>query len=397
MHPIFLSVIGAIFIFSLIIIKLFLYGKNKRYLNFWLSISITGIIWFALIYLLTNSGQIKNYPFLFNKGLPLYYLIAPGLFLYIRGSLNTNYSNFRKQDLVHLILTIPAFVSILPYNLLSYNQQQEIVSHIARDVHFAFSKSEYIVNPMHWFAFPASACVYCFFQFREIWKASTLKIDGLKSIKWLYVFTGVCAAIFIGMLAMNISVFKNLGEAWFILQNSKIVSFLCLSVLVLSFLFFLHPEFIYGFKRTAVINQISPEAENIELEPLLKSEKGEAKIRKIDTNLVLRVESFIKEEEVFRQAGLTLSGFASLINIPNHKLTELFNHHYKLNFNSYINSLRIDYVKTRLDGGDWKQFTFEAIANDAGFSSRNTFFLAFKKVTGLTPSGYISSLKNDKL
>jgi len=64
---------------------------------------------------------------------------------------------------------------------------------------------------------------------------------------------------------------------------------------------------------------------------------------------------------------------ALLIEAPSHKLSDLFNHHYKLNFNTYINNLRIHYIKKRLGAGEWKQFTLEAIAKDAGFSSRNTF------------------------
>ncbi|PWS28761.1 hypothetical protein DHW03_02660 [Pedobacter yonginense] len=395
MHPFFLTLIGAIFIFSLILIKLFLYGKNKRYLNLWLSISITGITWFVLIYLLTNSGQIKNYPFLFNKGLPFYYLIAPGLYLYIRGSLNSAYATFKKADLLHLLLIIPAIISILPYNLLSYHEQQLVVNHITTDVKFAISTSKYVVSPLHWFAFPATACIYCGFQFWEIKKASKSKTAGEKSIKWLYAFTSVCAALFVGILVMNFSVLENFNRAWFIMHNSTIVFFLCFCVLLISFLFFLHPEFLYGFKP--MVYQRGLETAVVENEFSEKLEKNDPKIRKIDAHLAARVEAFLNETEVFRQTGLTLSGFASLIDIPNHKLTELFNHHFKLNFNSYINKLRIEYAKARLDDGDWKQFTLEAIANDAGFSSRNTFFVAFKKLTGLTPSGYISRLKDGKL
>ncbi|MET0571082.1 MAG: AraC family transcriptional regulator, partial [Pedobacter agri] len=120
------------------------------------------------------------------------------------------------------------------------------------------------------------------------------------------------------------------------------------------------------------------------------------KLKQIDLDLVHKIEDFITQKEVFRQSGLTLSELASLCDLPNHKLTELINGHYKMSFNNYINGLRIDYVKKRLDQNDWKLFTLEAIAFDAGFSTRNTFFVAFKKKTGITPSSYVSDLKRLK-
>ncbi|MCZ4223815.1 helix-turn-helix domain-containing protein [Pedobacter rhodius] len=393
MNPVFLGVIGAIFIFSVVIVKLFLYGHHKRQLSILLSISVTGIIWYALIYLLTNSGEIRNYPSLFNKGLPLYYLIAPCLFLYIRGSLNESFSELRRKDFLHLILIIPAILDVLPYNLLSNAEQQIIVDRIATDLNFAFSRSRYIVNPLHWLAFPASACVYTCLQVNLIHKASKTRSINHKNVIWLYFFTAICGLIFFGILAIDFSVLNNVHKAWFMLNESNLVFLLCFCLLTLSFLFFLNPEFIYGLNKTGLIRVIKEPQIGEKIIPNLKSEKTDFKARKVDDNLIGLLENFINDKQIFRQAGLTLSEFASLINVPNHKLTEVFNQHYKVNFNSYINNLRIEYVKERLDSGDWKQFTLEAIAKEAGFSSRNTFFLAFKKATGSTPSVYIANLK----
>lgn len=393
MHPVFLGVIGAIFIFSVVVVKLFLYGYHKMQLSILLCISVTGIIWYALIYLLTNSGEIRNYPSLFNKGLPLYYLIAPCLFLYIRGSLNESFSKLKPKDFLHLLLIVPAIISVLPYNLLSDAEQQVIVDRVANDVHYALSNSKYIVNPIHWFTFPASAAVYTFFQARLIYKVSKSKTLTNKNIIWLFFFTAICGLMFLGILAINFSILNNINMAWFILNQSHLIFLLCFCLLTLSFLFFLNPEFIYGLNKTSLSERSFEPQFTEKTENDFIPEKPDIKPRKVDENLINILENFINDKQVFRQTGLTLSEFASLINVPNHKLTEIFNQHYKQNFNSYINNLRIEYVKDRLNKGDWKQLTLEAIAKDAGFSSRNTFFLAFKKAAGTTPSVYITDLK----
>lgn len=393
MQPVSLSIIGTIFIFLVVIVKLFVYGGHKKQLSILLLISVTGIAWYALIYLLTNSGEIRNYPLLINKGLPLYYLIAPCLFLYIRGSLDESFSKIKRKDFLHLILIMPAIIDILPYNLLSIAEQKLIVDRIATDVNFAFSRSKYIVDPLHWFAFPVSAFVYTCFQLNLIYKASKSKSITHKNVVWLYFFTAICAALFLGMLAVNFSVLNNVNKAWFILNESHLIFLLCFCLLVLSFLFFLNPEFIYGLNKKISDNRLYTLQSVEEESNNLFNEKPEAKKREVDGNLISLIEGFMNDKKVFKQTGLTLSEFASLINMPNHKLTEVINQYYKLNFNSYINNLRIEYIKERLNKGDGKQFTLEAIAKDAGFASRNTFFVAFKKATGLTPSVYIAGLK----
>lgn len=357
-----------------------------------MSISVTGIIWYALIYMLTNSGYIKDYPGLYNKGLPLYYLIAPCFYLFIRGSLDSKYATFRTIDLLHFLIIIPGIISIIPYSFASVVEQQKLVDHIVADVNFAFSDNKYIVGTWHWFTFPLSACAYTFMQFLLTFKQRK-KLENKSTVKWIYLFTSICGFLFLGMLMVNFTILQNLGKAWDILHSSKMVFAICFALLILSALFFLNPEFLYGFvPQDKIANLSIAKVENGGTKT--KTSLDEIKTKLVDTGLIEQVETFIINNQIFKKTGLTLSELASLIEIPNHKLSDLFNNHFKLNFNAYINNLRINYIKNRLDTGDWKQFTLEAIANDAGFSSRNTFFVAFKKVMDVTPSAYLSLLKD---
>ncbi|MDN3586241.1 helix-turn-helix transcriptional regulator [Pedobacter aquatilis] len=390
MHPFFLTVIGAIFILSLVVILLWIYGREKRYLNALLAVAIISTAWYALIFLLTNSGQIKYYPMLFNKGLPLYYFIGPCFYLYLRGALNPKFAKFKKSHLLHFLITIPAFISVAPYNLLNLAQQQAVVNRVAVDLHYTFSGDKYIVEPWHWFTFPLSGLIYSVLQLRFTYIFSRHR-KKVSIIRWAYLFSGLLTIIFIGMLLLNLAILQNANSAYFMLHKSPLILALSLTLLLLSLSFFLNPELIFGIS-------IKPD-ELSEPRPVVSFQQGVSQAEKrknkpVDDKLRKQVEQHIVENQAFKQVGLTLSVLASQIDVPNHKLSELFNNYYESNFNTYINNLRIQYIKQRLDMGDWKQFKLEAIALEAGFSSRNTFFVAFKKVMGMSPSTYLSALKN---
>ncbi len=358
---------------------------------------ITGLIWYALIYLLCISGAMRNYPILFNKGIILYYCIAPCFYLYIRGSLNKNYEKFRKIDLLHFLPVIPAILSVLPYNLLSLDKQQAVLDYALSQPHYPLVNSPYIIGAWHWFLFPFLAIVYTFLQFRftKLVNRGRTK-EQRKNVKWVYLFTAICGMMFTGVLMLNCFLLFHINDISSILHLGRSVFFLCFCFLLLSTLFFINHEFLYGLvpmqRKQEELHEEVPVKVVVPLMEVPAVVKT-SEIKLIDFKLIDQVESFISETEIFKKSGLTMSEFASAIEVPNHKLSELFNNHYNQNFNTYINTLRIEYVIRRLDQGDWKRYTLEAIASDAGFSSRNTFFTAFKKLKNTSPSVYLSRLK----
>lgn len=389
MHPFFLTVIGAIFILSLVVILLWIYGREKKYLNALLAVAIISTAWYAMIFLLTSSGQIKYFPMLFNKGLPLYYFVGPCFFLYLRGSLNPKFAKFKISHLLHFLIAIPAFISIIPYNLLDLAQQQAVVNRVAVDLQYTFSGDKYIVEPWHWFTFPLSGLIYSVLQLRLAYIVSKQK-KSVSIIRWTYLFSGLLALIFIGMLLLNLAILQNANSAYFMLHKSPLILALSLTLLLLSLSFFLNPELIFGFSIKPDEQTEPATAIPIQQEVNLPEKR---KNKPVDEKLIEQVEYHVIGNQAFKQIGLTMSGLASQMDVPNHKLSELFNNYYESNFNTYINNLRIQYIKQRLDKGDWKQFKLEAIALEAGFSSRNTFFVAFKKVMDKSPSAYLSELK----
>ena len=63
------------------------------------------------------------------------------------------------------------------------------------------------------------------------------------------------------------------------------------------------------------------------------------------------------------------------------------------NFNELINSHRIRLAKEALTDSSNSSYTLEAIGKQVGFGSKSSFYSAFKKETGLTPSAFLKTVK----
>ena len=102
-----------------------------------------------------------------------------------------------------------------------------------------------------------------------------------------------------------------------------------------------------------------------------------------------RLSEFFAKERPFLQQGYTLRQLTADIRIPLHHISAFINQHYGMNFNDFINRFRVDHYIMKIAEGEWRYKKLEAIAGEAGFNNRNTFRIAFKKATGLSPSAYL--------
>jgi len=116
---------------------------------------------------------------------------------------------------------------------------------------------------------------------------------------------------------------------------------------------------------------------------------SEERISKIDT----MIREFLEEQKPFLRHGYSLKQLAEETGLPLHLLSAFINKHYKVNFNDFINEYRVDYCKQKIMNDEWKSKKLEAIAEESGFSNRNTFTAAFKRVTGQNPSEFLKTIK----
>lgn len=105
------------------------------------------------------------------------------------------------------------------------------------------------------------------------------------------------------------------------------------------------------------------------------------------------IESKIRTERLFQNPNLNLRTLALSLDLKEKELSRLINQCSETNFYRFINRFRVDEFKNLLESPKSKQMSILGLAQEAGFSSKSTFYSAFKTLEGMTPKQYESSLK----
>lgn len=105
------------------------------------------------------------------------------------------------------------------------------------------------------------------------------------------------------------------------------------------------------------------------------------------------IEDILFENKSYLKQGFSLKDFSKETGINLPTLSALINKEYGMNFNDYINQQRVEYFKYLLSLPKFMQWTLEATAMKAGFSSRTTFIRAFTKFTECSPSDYLKAVR----
>ena len=87
---------------------------------------------------------------------------------------------------------------------------------------------------------------------------------------------------------------------------------------------------------------------------------------------------------------LSLDSLSRELGVSKFHLSRCFSEKIGCNFTQYLNSVRINYAKQRLETSG---ISVSEVAAESGFESQCTFFRSFKLQTGLTPNQYRKNAK----
>lgn len=112
-------------------------------------------------------------------------------------------------------------------------------------------------------------------------------------------------------------------------------------------------------------------------------------LSKVDTTKTWqRVVAYFENEKPYLDPEYRLNDLAHALDLPLHHLSQIINEHGKVSFSELVNRYRVEEVKCLLNDPEKKDYTILAIAYEVGFNSKASFYNAFKKITGVTPSVY---------
>jgi AraC-like DNA-binding protein len=99
----------------------------------------------------------------------------------------------------------------------------------------------------------------------------------------------------------------------------------------------------------------------------------------------------MERKKPFLKQGYSLKDLAGQLQIPAYQLSAFINLEAGMSFNEMINKRRIGYCQEVIKLGEAEQLNIFGLGGKCGFNNRNTFTIAFKKYTGVTPSEFLRS------
>lgn len=174
------------------------------------------------------------------------------------------------------------------------------------------------------------------------------------------------------------------------------ITFLCLSFIL--FIIFRRPRFFkHLIKRTQKgykkpLTQIKDTQTRIPR----KSEEYTHYLSISDENPILKqLKQLFEKDKIYLDPELNLRTLSQKLSTNTAYLSKLINQKYHQNFNSFVNSYRIEESVRLMKNSKNTLLTLEAISNQAGFKSKSSFNSFFKKQMGCTPSSYLQKLQEN--
>lgn len=108
------------------------------------------------------------------------------------------------------------------------------------------------------------------------------------------------------------------------------------------------------------------------------------------SELKTKLEHLMENQKLYLNHELRLDDIAELLDISRHHASQVINENFNASFYDFINSYRIEAAKLKLASGfEDASESISDIAYQCGFNNRVSFYKAFKKVTGATPTQYM--------
>jgi AraC-like DNA-binding protein len=395
----FLSLTGIFLSTILLLFNARKYSSSIYLGLFFFLVSIYGLIQYVLVF----SKTPLLVALVFIHPVFLTYLIGPMLYWYVRSVLNDD-SRLKKKDLWHFLPALIFLFSVIPYILKPWAEKIRnadlLVSNINNLKNIPCSLLyHYIPQPLVFISRPALVLGYTMASFVVFIRWMHLKRNaGVLSqqrymIRWLALLLGFLLILVLShLLAMSEAYFYNNLNVFFTLNFFQLLSGIGLTGILISPFFF--PSLLYGMPRFPVENLAIP------IEDVSRNQADEAikQHQKPDfeadylIGIGDKINCCMEEMKPFLQPECNLVHIAKLVGIPAHHLSYYFREIKKQPFNDFRNELRIRYAKEMIREGKTNELTLEAIGRTSGFMSRNTFYLCFKKVEGISPSIYASAV-----
>ncbi|WP_223649571.1 AraC family transcriptional regulator [Hymenobacter psoromatis] len=384
--------LGA-FIGTLVSLILAFGSPVPRHANRLLSVSLFSVALFALTSALLINHAIFLVPHLFRVNMPLHYLVAPCAYLYVRAVLYQE-TRFRRFDWLFFVPFGLHTLELLPFLLHGAAYKVHYLQRLLVDVAGVAKQQEGLLpayyHPVLKFGY-GTACVVL--QWRLLGQFSrradrASRGENHRLLRWLRLFTLLNTLLYPPVLLAI--VLPVSGTYATIFAVCVLGSYL----LVTSTLLLFQPQVLYGLRPAPAAAAGAAEAP-APTAPAATKKADPARACLLSKERKQTYCALLKghmQQQPFRRKGYSIKDLAAETGIPPHHVSALINQEYRMNFSDFLNRYRVEYIKARMGQLDWRHLTLEGLALEAGFSNRTTFFRAFVKLAGCTPTEYLAQI-----
>ena len=371
---IFLEQLSHILIFAGIaqgfFIAFLLNGRSVRRsrANFFLSVLLIALS-FSIAHILYAGSIVTHLSVqVYSLGDPTFFLIAPLLWFYTR-ELTGQRIKWSWKVALHFLPFFLIIIFSLSFRSISPGPLILFLDHHHR-----------LVNIFFWITMVLQFSCYQIFihrkwvAYKQLMQQEVSNIEDV-SISWVRFFMGVFLAINLFFLFSLFAVIHLDYDFWL---NKSIALIFSLSIFALGYKGLLQKEIFLKEEKLS---------SDIKMEPL-----HDMVTSKPDQELINKLLAYMEEKKPYLDPELTLSQLAKYMSISRSQLSQLINDGIGDNFYNFINKYRVEQVKKLMTDPQVKNYNMLGLALDAGFKSKSTFNLIFKRFTGLTPTEYRKNL-----
>jgi AraC-like DNA-binding protein len=364
-------------ILGLILIAALLSARSRSTANRLLAGVLCCGVYRQFLLVVTISGTIELFPFLFRSSFPLQLLAIPTFYLYVK-ALTTPEFKVEPRHAVHLI---PFIIGIAWYCAMWVWGSPELFRlgpSYYRDQYVRLALKVFVVIP---YLILASRQVNAFaLETKE--HASDLSRLRLNWLRMLLVIAYVSLAID----ALDVVTGPGI-PVWYLVPAIGLISLAALAYMSLR----VSPVFV----REAQLHK----TDSIRDVPEEQQESDSSRGRLSDEELERqkkRLTNIVESKALYLNPELRLSDLAVALGIRPYRVSEILSRGLQTTFYDLINSYRVAKAQELLGSPGSAHLNLLGIAMESGFRSKSVFNDVFKKTTGKTPSQF-RSVKIDRI
>ena len=372
-----IGVVEAIFLILLLLSK-----KNRTRSDLFLGIilSLYALSIFTTYIEIYNIQNNFPYPQIINLNWLIMFLHGPALWFYIK-SLSIPGFRFKLIYLLHFIPFL-AFLIAHYFNFINLPVIEKI--DIAKGELFkdqAFYKISVLSIGISTITYNVWALILIQ-KHRNNLLLSFSKIEDI-DLNWLRILT-IASLICFGVNHALFNLDLIFHYASHKILSLTVYSFASIYILVIGYFGLLQ-------KRVFVNRDIE---DQITYDKSAKIERPDTP-REEDNEFINSLLSFMEQKQPWLDPEITISKLGELLKVKTENLSEILNSYLNSTFFDFINKYRVEEFKVQSVSEANSHLSIMGIAYNCGFNSKASFYRAFKKFEGISPSTYIQSVSQN--